>query len=191
MRPGVGNEVSVGGPMRVFGIVGWSGSGKTQLVVALLPRLKARGLVVSTMKHAHHPFDLDTPGKDSYRHREAGASEVLIVGSQRWVLLHELRDEPEPPIEDLIRRMTPVDLLLIEGFKTHPHPKLEVHRASEGKPLLFPQDPSIVAVASDTPLPGLPIPRLDLNDPEAIADFILETTGGRGSGGASPHGIRP
>lgn len=175
--------------MRIFGLVGWSGSGKTQLLVALLPRLRARGLTVSTMKHAHHPFDLDRPGKDSYRHREAGASEVMIVGSQRWVLMHELREEPEPPIEDLIHRMTPVDLLLIEGFKTHPHPKLEVHRASEGRPLLCLQDPHIVAVAADTPLEGLPVPRLDLNDPEAIADFILAWR--RGAGEGSPPRAEP
>ena len=158
--------------MQVMGIVGWSGSGKTSLLVALLPILRARGLTVSTMKHAHHRFDLDTAGKDSHRHREAGASEVLVVTSARWVLMHELREEPEPSIEELIARMTPVDLLLIEGFKTHPHPKLEIHRASEGKPMLWPEDPDIVAVAADGPIPDLALPHLDLNDPVAIADFI-------------------
>jgi molybdopterin-guanine dinucleotide biosynthesis adapter protein len=163
--------------MKVMGIVGWSGSGKTRLMVALLPILRARGLSVSTMKHAHHAFDVDRPGKDSFLHREAGASEVLIVSSSRWLLMHELREEPEPAIESLIERMTPVDLLLIEGFKTHAHPKLEIHRASEGKPLLSPTDPEIVAVATDTPLPGLAIPCLDLNDPRAIAGFILTHTG--------------
>lgn len=163
--------------MKVLGIVGWSGSGKTSLLVEVLPILKEHGLKVSTMKHAHHRFDVDKPGKDSFRHREAGASEVLVVTSSRWVLMHESREEPEPSIESLIERMTPVDLLLIEGFKTHQHPKLEIHRDSEGKPLLCPEDPEIVAVASDIPLPGLKIPRLDLNDPVAIADFILAYTG--------------
>jgi molybdopterin-guanine dinucleotide biosynthesis protein B len=163
--------------MKVMGIVGWSGSGKTSLLVELLPLLKAAGLTVSTMKHAHHRFDLDRPGKDSFRHREAGASEVLVVTSSRWILMHESRDEPEPSIEALIERMTPVDLLLIEGFKTHAHPKLEIHRQSEGKPLLCPEDPEIVAVASDTPLAGLAVPCLDLNDPRAIAAFILDFTG--------------
>lgn len=163
--------------MKVMGIVGWSGSGKTSLVVALLPLLRARGLKVSTMKHAHHRFDLDTPGKDSFRHREAGASEVLVVTTSRWVLLHESREEPEPSIESLIQRMTPVDLLLIEGFKTHPHPKLEIHREDEGRPLLCPEDPDIVAVATDRPLPGLALPQLDLNRPDQVADWILAFTG--------------
>ena len=163
--------------MQVMGIVGWSGSGKTSLLVELLPLLRAAGLSVSTMKHAHHRFDVDKPGKDSFRHREAGASEVLVVTSSRWVFMHESRDEPEPSIESLIERMTPVDLLLIEGFKTHHHPKLEIHRQSEGKPLLHPEDPEIVAVATDVPLPGAAVPQLDLNDPQAIADFILAHTG--------------
>lgn len=163
--------------MKVMGIVGWSGSGKTSLLVEVLPRLRAAGLKVSTMKHAHHRLDLDTPGKDSFRHREAGASEVLVVTSNRWVLMHESREEPEPSIESLIERMTPVDLLLIEGFKTHPHPKLEIHRESEGRPLLCHDDPGIVAVATDRRLPGLKIPQLDLNDPGAIAAFILVHTG--------------
>jgi molybdopterin-guanine dinucleotide biosynthesis protein B len=159
--------------MKVMGIVGWSGSGKTSLLVELLPLLRNLGLQVSTMKHAHHRFDVDKPGKDSFRHREAGASEVLVVTSSRWVLMHESREEPEPSIEALIERMTPVDLLLIEGFKTHHHPKIEIHRQSEGKPLLCTNDPEIVAVASDCLLPELKIPRLDLNDPSAIAEFIL------------------
>lgn len=159
-----------------MGIVGWSGSGKTSLLVELLPRLKDLGLKVSTMKHAHHRFDVDKPGKDSFQHREAGASEVMVVTSSRWVLMHESREEPEPSIEALIERMTPVDLLLIEGFKTHHHPKLEIHRASEGKPLLCLSDPEIVAVASDCPLPDLRIPRLDLNNPATIVDFILAFT---------------
>jgi molybdopterin-guanine dinucleotide biosynthesis protein B len=165
--------------MKVMGIVGWSGSGKTSLLVAVLPLLRRHGLRVSTMKHAHHRFDVDTPGKDSFRHRDAGASEVMVVTASRWVLMHESREEPEPSIEALIERMTPVDLLLIEGFKTHAHPKLEIHRASEGKPLLCPGDPGIIAVATDRPLPPLGIPQLDLNDPEAIAGFILQATGCR------------
>jgi molybdopterin-guanine dinucleotide biosynthesis adapter protein len=163
--------------MKVMGIVGWSGSGKTSLMVNLLPIISRGGISVSTMKHAHHRFDVDKPGKDSFRHREAGASEVLVVTSSRWVLMHESREEPEPSIESLIERMTPVDLLLIEGFKTHHHPKLEIHRDSEGKPLLCQDDPEIVAVASDAPLPDLKVPRLDLNDPMAIAEFILSHTG--------------
>lgn len=163
--------------MKVMGIVGWSGSGKTSLLVEVVATLKGTGLKVSTMKHAHHRFDVDRPGKDSFRHREAGASEVLVVTSSRWVLMHESREEPEPSIESLIERMTPVDLLLIEGFKTHHHPKLEVHRDSEGKPLLCLDDPEIVAVASDVHLPDLRIPYLDLNNPGAIAEFILAQTG--------------
>ena len=163
--------------MKVIGIVGWSGSGKTSLVVQVLPILREHGLRVSTMKHAHHRFDVDKPGKDSFRHREAGASEVLVVTSSRWVLMHESREEPEPSIESLIERMTPVDLLLIEGFKTHHHPKIEIYRQTEGKPQLCPQDPGIVAVASDRPLPRLTIPQLDLNDPRAIAEFIMVHTG--------------
>ncbi len=166
--------------MKVMGIVGWSGSGKTSVLVELLPIFSGMGLTVSTMKHAHHRFDVDKPGKDSFLHREAGASEVLVVTSSRWVLMHESREEPEPSIETLIERMTPVDLLLIEGFKTHHHPKLEIHRESEGKPLLCPDDPEIVAVASDSPLPGLEVPQLNLNDPASIADFILIHTGLKG-----------
>lgn len=163
--------------MKIFGLAGWSGSGKTTLLVALLHRLTARGVTVSTMKHAHHKFDVDKPGKDSFRHREAGASEVMVASGTRWALMHELRDESEPSVEELIKRMTPVDLLIIEGFKDHPHPKLEIHRPDIGKPMLWPQDPHIVAVASTAALPDLPLPLLNLDDIEAIADFILEQTG--------------
>ena len=163
--------------MRIFGLAGWSGSGKTTLVAALIPELVARGLTVSTIKHAHHDFDIDRPGKDSWRHRQAGAREVMVASSRRWALMHELREEPEPPLEDLVARISPVDLLLVEGWKRHPHPKLEVHRPSLGKPLLYPQDPDVVAIASDEPV-AAPIPRLPLADAAAIADFILDHFGG-------------
>lgn len=159
--------------MKIFGVAGWSGSGKTTLVVALLPELIARGLTVSTMKHAHHGFDIDTPGKDSYEHRRAGATEVMVASGQRWALMHELPDTPEPAMEELVTRMTPVDLLIVEGYKTHKHDKLEVHRPVNGKPLLCRDDERVVAVASDVPLEGLPVPLLDLNDVKAVADFIV------------------
>ncbi len=165
------------GSMKVFGVAGWSGSGKTTLLRALIPALVGRGLSVSTMKHAHHNFDIDQPGKDSYEHRKAGATEVLISSANRWALMHELRGGPEPSSEELIPQLTPVDLLLIEGFKTESHDKLEVHRPAHGKPLLAPQDPCIVAVASDAEIEGLEVPRLDLNDIEAIADFIVAHCG--------------
>jgi molybdopterin-guanine dinucleotide biosynthesis adapter protein len=164
--------------MRLFGLAGWSGSGKTTLLAALIPELVARGLTVSTIKHAHHEFDIDQPGKDSWRHRQAGASEVMVASSRRWALMRELRDAPEPTLDELVSRMSPVDLLLVEGFKAHPHPKLEVYRPSVGKPLLYPDDPHIVALASDAPL-AVPLPLLSLDDPRAIADFIL---GHRGFG---------
>ena len=160
--------------MKIFGLAGWSGSGKTTLIVKLIPEFVSRGLTVSTMKHAHHEFDIDVPGKDSYEHRQAGASEVMISASQRWALMHEVRDEDEPSIDELIARMTPVDLLLVEGFKWHSHPKMEIHRPAVGKPLLQTDDPEIVAVASDEALAGLSVPVLDLNDVNNIADFILE-----------------
>ena len=143
--------------MRIFGLAGWSGSGKTTLLAALIPEFVARGLTVSTIKHAHHEFDIDQPGKDSWRHRQAGAREVMVASSRRWALMHELRDAPEPPLEELVAKMSLVDLLLIEGWKRHPHPKLEVHRPSLGKPLLYPQDPEIVGIASDQPITA-PIP---------------------------------
>lgn len=160
--------------MKLFGLAGWSGSGKTTLMRALVPALIARGIRVSTIKHAHHSFDVDQPGKDSYEHRQAGATEVLVTSANRWALMHELRGAPEPSLEELATRLQPVDLLLVEGFKRHPHPKLEIHRPSNGKSLLCTDDPHIVAVASDVPLDGLPVPRLDLNDVPTIADFILE-----------------
>jgi len=163
--------------MKVFGLAGWSGAGKTTLVCALIPALTRRGVRVSTLKHAHHTFDIDTPGKDSYEHRQAGATEVMVASANRWALVHELRGAPEPTSAQLIRRMTPVDLLLIEGYKREAHDKLEVHRPSLGKPLLCTGDPHVVAVASDAPLPGLSIPRLDLNDVEAIAAFIVAHCG--------------
>jgi molybdopterin-guanine dinucleotide biosynthesis protein B len=159
--------------MKLFGLAGWSGSGKTTLMKALLPELIGRGITVSTIKHAHHSFDVDQPGKDSYEHRRAGASEVMVASAQRWALMRELRGAAEPSLEALIARMAPVDLLLVEGFKRHPHPKLEVHRPDNGKPLLCLEDPHIVAVASDRLLDGIAVPRLDLNDTPAIADFIL------------------
>ncbi len=163
--------------MNVFGLVGWSGAGKTTLMVALLQELASRGVSVSTMKHAHHNFDVDKPGKDSYEHRAAGAREVLVTSANRWALMHELQGAPEPDIDTLIRRMSPVDLLLIEGFKHHSHTKLEVHRPSLGKPLLAHDDQRVVAVASDAPIEGLGVPRLDLDDVAGIADFILTRTG--------------
>ncbi len=158
--------------MRIFGLAGWSGSGKTTLLTALIPELVARGLSVSTIKHAHHEFDIDKPGKDSWLHREAGAREVLVSSSRRWALMHELRDAPEPSLDALTARMSPVDLLLVEGFKFHPHPKIEVYRAEVGKPFLYPDDPHIVAVASDAVIP-VPVPLLPLDEPTVIADFIL------------------
>jgi molybdopterin-guanine dinucleotide biosynthesis protein B len=159
--------------VRIFGLAGWSGSGKTTLVTALIPEFVARGLTVSTIKHAHHGFDIDQPGKDSWRHRQAGASEVMVVSQRRWALIHELRDEPEPGLDTLLPRITPVDLLLIEGFKRHAHPKIEVYRPSLGKPPLHPDEPFVVAVASDQELSGLTLPQLPLGRPELIAEFIL------------------
>lgn len=159
--------------MRIFGLAGWSGSGKTTLMVKLVPELTGRGLGVSTMKHAHHTFDIDRSGKDSYRHRAAGATEVMVTSASRWALIHEHRGAPEPAIEDLVAHMTPVDLLIVEGFKRDAHPKLEVHRPANGKPLLCRRDPHVVAVASDAPLDGVGVPVIDLDDVPAIADFIV------------------
>jgi molybdopterin-guanine dinucleotide biosynthesis protein B len=163
--------------MKVMGLAGWSGSGKTTLMMRLLPELIGRGLTVSTMKHAHHNFDVDQPGKDSYVHRSAGATEVVVASVNRWALMHENRGATEPSAVELIRHMTPVDLLIIEGFKREPHPKLEVYRQANGKPLIHPEDPHIVAVASDTALPDVKLPVLPLDDIQAIADFVLRHCG--------------
>jgi molybdopterin-guanine dinucleotide biosynthesis protein MobB len=159
--------------MKIFGLAGWSGSGKTTLVVRLLPELISRGYSVSTVKHAHHDFDIDKPGKDSYLHRHAGATEVMVTSARRWALMHENRDAPEPGVAEIIAHMSPVDLLLIEGFKRHAHPKLEIHRPSAGHALLCRDDAHIVAVASDAPLLDVALPILDLSDVCAIADFIV------------------
>ena len=158
--------------MKAFGIAGRSGSGKTTLLEQLIPALKARGLKVSVIKHAHHGFDIDKPGKDSWRHREAGASEVLLACNSRWALMHELRGEPEPDLDELLGRLAPCDLVLVEGFKEEPIPKLEVHRPGAGLPPLYPERSDILAVASDAPL-AIALPCLPLNDAGAIADFII------------------
>jgi molybdopterin-guanine dinucleotide biosynthesis protein MobB len=160
--------------MRIIGLAGWSGSGKTTLIKSVIPRLIARGLSVSTLKHAHHGFDLDQPGKDSFFHRAAGATEVIISSAKRWAILHELREEPEWDLGALVGRMSPVDLVLVEGFKRDKFPKLEIHRIANGKPLLHPEDPRIVAVASDSALPAAQVPVVDLNDIEAITDLLLK-----------------
>src|SRR5436305_12097702 len=162
--------------MRIFGLAGWSGSGKTPLLAGLIPELVARGLTVSTIKHAHPEFDLDRPGKDSWRHRQAGASEVMVASARRWALMHELRGAAEPSLDELVARLSPVDLVIVEGYKRHPHPKLEVHRPSLGKPLLYPDDPYVVAIASDEPL-AAPLPLLPLDDAGLVAGFIFEHCG--------------
>ena len=162
--------------MKVFGFAGYSGSGKTTLIEQLIPRFVARGLKVSLIKHAHHSFDIDQPGKDSYRHRAAGASEVLLTSVNRWVLMHELRDEPEPGLREQLRLFSPCDLVLVEGYKSADIPKLEVHRPSTGKPLLHLNDPNIVAVASDSPIESS-LPVLDLNRLDDIAEFIMQQRG--------------
>jgi molybdopterin-guanine dinucleotide biosynthesis protein B len=160
--------------MRIIGLAGWSGSGKTTLVTAVIPVLVRRGLKVATVKHAHHEFDTDQPGKDSWRHRQAGACEVAIVSSRRWAIIHELREEPEPPLGEVLAKLSPVDLVIVEGFKRHAHPKLEIYRALVGKPLLHPDDDCIVAVATDAPLPQADVPVLMLDDIEGIAT-VLQT----------------
>jgi molybdopterin-guanine dinucleotide biosynthesis adapter protein len=159
--------------MKTFGFAGWSGSGKTTLIEKLIPRFVKRGLRVSLVKHAHHTFDVDQPGKDSYRHRHAGAQEVLVTSSRRWVLMHELRGAAEPSFDEQIRHLSPCDLLLVEGFKHAPIPKLEVWRAATGEPLLHPNDSHIVAVASDAKV-DTRLPLLDLDDVDSICEFILK-----------------
>ena len=161
--------------MKIFGLAGWSGSGKTTLIVKLIPLIIGKGLTVSTIKHAHHAFDIDRPGKDSFEHRQSGAMEVLISSANRWALMHELPEEREPPLSELIKRMSVVDLLLVEGFKWEPHPKIEVYRSSLGKPLLQPDDKNIIAVACDEKLNNIDVPKLQLSSVSEIAEFILTT----------------
>jgi molybdopterin-guanine dinucleotide biosynthesis protein B len=157
--------------MKIFGFAGWSGSGKTTLIERVIPALAGRGLKVSLIKHAHHSFDVDQPGKDSYRHRHAGCAEVLISSSTRWALMHELRGAPEPTLEELVPHVAPCDLLLVEGFKRAAIPKLEVYRRENGKPRLHLDDPHIVAIATDQRFETA-LPQFDLDDIESVADFI-------------------
>jgi molybdopterin-guanine dinucleotide biosynthesis adapter protein len=159
--------------MRVIGLAGWSGAGKTTLVTRVIPVLVARGLRVSTIKHAHHDFDVDIPGKDSHAHRQAGASEVFVSSARRWAHIHELRGEAEPSLKDIFPRLNPADLVIVEGFKREPHPKLEVYRAALGKPLLHPDDDWIVALASDAPVAASRVPVIPLDDADKIADVLL------------------
>src|SRR5271155_2535235 len=158
--------------MRIIGLAGWSGSGKTTLVTSVIPLLIKRGLKVATVKHAHHEFDTDQPGKDSWLHRQAGACEVAIVSSRRWAIVHELGREAEPPLVEVLAKLSPVDLVIVEGFKRHSHPKLEVYRAVVGKPLLHPDDDCIVAIATDAALPQAQLPVLMLDDIAGIADAM-------------------
>ena len=160
--------------MRVIGVVGYKDNGKTTLVVRLVAHLIERGLKVSTVKHAHHEVDLDQPGKDTYRHREAGAHEVVLATARRLAFIEELRGAPEPSLAEILGRMRPVDLVVVEGFKRGGHPKIEVHRGERGTPLLAAEDPAVAAVASDVPLEGLAVPVLDLNDVAGIADTALK-----------------
>jgi molybdopterin-guanine dinucleotide biosynthesis protein B len=162
--------------MKIFGFAGYSGSGKTTLIEQLIPLMTARGLKVSLVKHAHHTFDVDQPGKDSHRHRVAGCSEVLITSSRRWALIHELRGAPEPDLADQVKHLSPCDLLLVEGYKRERIPKLEVYRAQVGEPLIHPHDQNVVAIATDRPL-DTALPQFDLNAPAPIAGFILEYLG--------------
>jgi molybdopterin-guanine dinucleotide biosynthesis adapter protein len=161
---------------RVFGFAGWSGSGKTTLIEQLIPRFTAQGLAVSLIKHAHHQFELDQPGKDSFRHREAGCREVLVTSTARWALQHELRGRPELTLDEALQHLSPCDLALVEGFKAAPIAKLEVYRAEVGKPLLHPRDLNIVAVATDGPL-STALPVLPLGDPDVVATFVLRYLG--------------
>jgi molybdopterin-guanine dinucleotide biosynthesis adapter protein len=160
-------------PMRAIGFAGWSGAGKTTLIVKLIPELNRRGLSVSTIKHAHHNFDLDQPGKDSYEHRAAGAKEVLVASANRVALMRELRGKPEPSLSELLHLLTPVDLVLIEGFKRDPYPKIEIFRLANGKPPMHPDDPNIVALISDAAKPSARLPHASIDDVAAAADLVL------------------
>jgi molybdopterin-guanine dinucleotide biosynthesis protein B len=159
--------------MKVIGLAGWSGAGKTTLLKAVIPLLTRRGLGVSTLKHAHHAFDVDEPGKDSYEHRAAGATEVLVASGRRWALMHELRGEPEPELAALLQHLSPVDLVIVEGFKRERHPKIEVHRAANGQPWLFPDSSGIAGLVTDGDPPGWSGPRVHLDDHEGAADLLL------------------
>jgi molybdopterin-guanine dinucleotide biosynthesis adapter protein len=161
-------------PARVLGIVGWSGSGKTVLITRIIPLLAQRGLRVATVKHAHHKFDVDQPGKDSYEHRKAGACEVIISSARRWVQMHELGDSPEATLAELLRKVSPCDLVLVEGFKSGRHPKLEVYRSVLGKSALCLTDERVIGVASDSAAPTAAVPVLDLNDIAGVARFVQE-----------------
>ena len=162
--------------MKIFGVTGWKNSGKTGLMERLITEFTARGLTVSSIKHAHHSFDIDHPGRDSYRHRDAGARQVLLASRNRWALMHELRDEDEPSLGDLLKQLSPVDLVLIEGYKRDRHPKIEAHRKETGQPLIAPEDETIVAVASDTSV-AIDRPVLDLNDTACDCEFHRTTFG--------------
>lgn len=158
--------------MKVIGLAGWSGAGKTTLLTRLIPHFNAQGLRVSVIKHAHHRFDVDVPGKDSWRHREAGAAEVLVASSNRWALMHELRGAAEPRLPELLEKLSAVDLVVVEGFKREPHRKIEVYRAANGKPLLFPDDPGIAGIATDTAVETR-LPTVHLDDIPAVAALLL------------------
>jgi molybdopterin-guanine dinucleotide biosynthesis adapter protein len=160
--------------MKIIGLAGWSGAGKTTLLARLIPHFNAQGLRVSVIKHAHHQFDVDVPGKDSWRHREAGAAEVLVSSANRWALMHELRGAAEPRLPELLAKLTPVDLVVVEGFKREPHRKIEVHRAANGKPLLFPDDPGIVGIATDAAVETR-LPTVHLDDIPAVAALLLRS----------------
>jgi len=158
--------------MRLIGLAGWSGAGKTTLMVKLIPALIRRGISVSTLKHAHHRFDVDKPGKDSYEHRQAGAQQVLVASGARWALMTELRTAREPTLRDLLGKLDPVDLVIVEGYKRDPHPKIEVRREANGKPWMHPEMPGIVAVAADAP-PPYDLPRVSLDDVDGVAALVV------------------
>lgn len=158
--------------MKIIGITGWKNAGKTTLVEALVAEMSRRGVKVSTIKHAHHHADVDEPGRDSYRHRTAGAHQVMLATPDRWALMTELRMEPEPPLADLVARMDPVDVLVIEGFKSGDHPKIEVVRRDQDRTPIAVENPTVVALATDGPV-DLDLPQLDLNDPAAVANFVM------------------
>ena len=161
--------------MKIVGFAGYSGSGKTTLLEQLIPRFVARGLKVSVIKHAHHQFDIDVPGKDSYRHRQAGAAEVLLSSSQRWVLMSELRGQQEPSLFEQLKHFAPCDWVFVEGFKRSVIPKIEIWRSSVGKPSLYPEDPNIMAIACDGTPPDCTLPILSINDPDEIVNFLINS----------------